>query len=468
MQADMYPQLKTADFMDRPETLRQTLEGCGALDFTPFPTGLFPASELTQEMAKQTEMDYAWLRDNAHVGHSLYEHGRPDLAIPVGAAMLRVVGGNGQSLTEVAQDGENPWRMPVRFNGITLANDTEHRVQHDSTGYLLGFTARLLHDEAIAFSSAHSTERALSNTELVARYLKSIEYWQATDAGHWEEGHAIHASSIGVVVHGLQRAKALFDKFDYQPGVDMQELIENGKYAFSQIIQAGVTELTVDDTTSQPQKQSTAPWPKHVRPHPETARFFQNFNPRRREHDAALLFLAEPFDVLDEELASKVVAGIRQNLMRERGFARYAPDGDTYWGPGFKEILNPTERTRSAEGRLELRNLTAAGVAYSGTEAQWTLFDPILSAYYGRRYAAQGNPEDREAQFEHLDRSLAQLVPAQQKDGTCKYQWPEAYYHEFKPREPTTFELVPNDHMPLLWTQANVLRALAAFERTAL
>ena len=463
----MPPQLKTSNFMDRPEMLRQTLEECGALQFTPFPTGLFPASELTQEMAEQTEMDYAWLRDNAHVGHSLYEHGRPDLAIPVGAAMLRVVDANRQRLTEVAQDGKNPWRMPVRFDGITLANDTEQRVQHDSTGYLLGFTSRLLHDEAITFSGTHSIERALSNTELIARYLRSVEYWRASDAGHWEENHAIHASSIGVVVHGLQRARALFNKFDYQPGVDMQELIENGTYAYTRIMQAGVTELAADGTVPQPEKQSAVLWPGHVQPHPEVVKFFQAFNPKRREHDAALLFLAEPFDILDEDSAAEVVAGIKRNLMRERGFARYTPDGDTYWGPGFKEILNPTERTRSAEGRLELRNLTAAGVAYSGTEAQWTLFDPILSAYHGRRYMKHGDREDRDAQFEHFDRSLAQLVPMQLKDGTYKYQWPEARYHEFKPTEPTTFELVPNDHTPLLWTQANVLRALAAFERTA-
>lgn len=450
--------------MESPEGLRQTLEESGALQFTPYPSGLFPASQLTEEMAQQTEMDYGWLRDNAHMGRALYEHVRADLAVPIGEAMLRVVANNRDGLNEASCDKANEWRMPVRFNGTTLANDTEQRVQHDSTGYLLGFTSQLLYDGAIRLTRSQ-TKQVLDDTALIARYLGSVEYWRDADSGHWEEGHAIHASSIGVAVDGLRHARALFSQFDYYPNIDLQELIENGEHAYTRIIESGVTQLSVDGTVPQLQEQPV-PWPDNVQPAREVDQFFRSFNPARREHDASLLFLAEPLNILEDELASKVIADIKRHLMRERGFARYAPDGDTYWGPGFKEILNPTERTRSAEGRLELRNLTAAGVAYAGAEAQWTLFDPILSAYYGRQYRKTRNIKDREAQFEHLDRSLSQLVPIEQGDGTHALKWPEAYYHEFSAKEPTKFALVPNDHMPLLWTQANVLRALASFERT--
>jgi phosphorylase kinase alpha/beta subunit len=447
--------LQTSMFMDNPEGLQQILEQHGALTFQPLDSGLFPASQLPRNLAKQTEMDGSWFRDNAHATGALYDAGRLDLVIPAGAAMLRVINDNRPLLDEVIYDGSER-RLPIRVNGRTLKPIREQRIQHDSTGYLLEITSRLLHDEVIPLN-APSFQRVLDNQAQIIRYLKAIEYWQDADAGHWEEDHRIHASSIGVVVAGLRRTQQLFEKVDYEPHVDVQELIETGMHAFDTILAQGVTDLLPDGTIP-PETLRQPPWSHDIGvQHLGAEHFFELFDVRRREQDAALLFLIEPLDILDEEQAADIVDAVERHLVRLKGVARYA--GDTYWGPGFKEILKPSERTTSAVGRLDLRNQTAAGVAYSKTEAQWSLFDPILAAYWARQYAKTSNPEHRDKSLEYTDRHLSQLVL--QPDGS--WQWPEAYYHAFMHHGRQKFQLMPNDHTPLLWTQANSLRALQRF-----
>ncbi|GLZ46238.1 hypothetical protein Acsp06_24230 [Actinomycetospora sp. NBRC 106375] len=141
--------------------------------------------------------------------------------------------------------------------------------------------------------------------------------------------------------------------------------------------------------------------------------------------------------------------------------ARYL--GDTYWEPRFPDILGVGERTSVAEGRIEDRNLMASGVAYSGTEAQWTLFDPVLSVYWGRNYESGGGELHRERQLHYLRRSLSQLVDIEAERRNRK-ALPEAYYLEF---DGATSHWVKNDHTPLLWSQANLLRAVNLLVRTS-
>lgn len=40
----------------------------------------------------------------------------------------------------------------------------------------------------------------------------------------------------------------------------------------------------------------------------------------------------------------------------------------------------------------------------------WCLFDPMLSAYFGRRYLESRSVADRERQVFHFNRSLAQIT----------------------------------------------------------
>jgi len=92
-----------------------------------------------------------------------------------------------------------------------------------------------------------------------------------------------------------------------------------------------------------------------------------------------------------------------------------------------------------------------------GQEAQWCLFDPIMSAAYGRRYQRTGRKEFLKQQTYYFNRSLGQLTGKDR--GVSELQCPEAYYLE-KGR------YVPNDQTPLLWTQANLLVALKMMEQS--
>jgi hypothetical protein len=86
-----------------------------------------------------------------------------------------------------------------------------------------------------------------------------------------------------------------------------------------------------------------------------------------------------------------------------------------------------------------------------GEEAQWCIFDPIVSVIAGRRYLKAGDPADLDRQVHHLNRSLGQLTGRNCPQGELLCL--EAYYLQYG-------RYVPNDNVPLLWTQANLRLAL--------
>ncbi len=125
------------------------------------------------------------------------------------------------------------------------------------------------------------------------------------------------------------------------------------------------------------------------------------------------------------------------------GIRRYI--GDSYWCADYRELFPPEERSGDFSEDLERRGRFLK----EGQEAQWCIFDPIMSAIYGNRYLRSGIASDLERQIAHFNRSLGQIT------GTL--QCPEAYFLE---RD----ESVPNDNTPLLWTQANLWLALKDHE----
>jgi phosphorylase kinase alpha/beta subunit len=85
-------------------------------------------------------------------------------------------------------------------------------------------------------------------------------------------------------------------------------------------------------------------------------------------------------------------------------------------------------------------------------EAQWGIFDPVISIIFGQRFLADpSNRENLRLQTRYFNRSLQQVTP----DGKC----PELYYvREGK--------FVANAHTPLVWTQANQAFALYLMEKS--
>ncbi len=435
---------KASEYARHPTKLRRDLTGRGVFTFPAYESGLFPASDLTPEQRRATGMGMAWFRDNALVATALYQDGRIEEAVRTGSAFLAVLHNNEHILTS-----HNTDRLPVRVEGDTLENDTEPRRQNDSVGYALWFTSHLINDGAYRPTSAD-----LERLAQTAQYLERVEYWHDPDEGHWEEDRRVHSSSIGVDVAALHEARQMFERFDFQHDIDFEALIERGSESLYSILQSGVTDVSPSGEV----EETDDAYPDSVTPHPETERFFQQFSTHRREHDAALLFLVEPLGVLHGEWAEHIVSGVERDLVRTHGIARYA--GDTYWEPRFPDIMSIEERTTQAEGRTEQRNLTAAGVAYTETEAQWKMFDPILSTYWGKRYAESGDPAHRDKQLHYLDRSLSHLKP--QEDG--RLAMPEADFYDYVDGE---YRWVTNDHSPLLWAHANLLTAVRIFEATS-
>lgn len=461
-------QLSVERFLNKPEDLRRRLLNAGTFDFTQYESGLFPASDLDAQLAEVTAMDMAWFRDNAHVANALLECGYEDKAVSAGIAMLTALHKNTNILDGVI-DGTLDYRqpenrLPVRVNGNTLENDKEYRIQNDSVGYPLWFISKLGNEDLL-----DPTEAAPTLAKIV-KYLGKIEYWQDYDEqGHWEESHRLHAASIGVVVAGLKETKKLFEKIGYiDEDIDFDDLIGEGTTAMNEMIDSGMTERADNQSiaaigeTALPENLEIK---KEIR---DSMDDFADMWPRGRKYDASMLYLTQPLGLLDDERAAKIVADVEKYLIGEKGIKRYL--GDTYWGPEFTKVYKPGDRTIVTE-RNANRDDAAEGIYYTGTEAQWTLFDPILSTYWGEQYKKTGEPKAREKQLEYLNRSLSQLVETQ----TGKLHLPEAYYHESFQDDTTKtgqsngkLELVPNEHTPLLWSQANLLKAVRVFEETNL
>jgi len=160
-----------------------------------------------------------------------------------------------------------------------------------------------------------------------------------------------------------------------------------------------------------------------------------------------LLSLIYPLRVVREPAAQDAILSLVQaRLKGEIGIKRYA--GDSYFCQDYDQWFAPGQMSSDFSERMAYRD----ALLQPGCEAQWCIFDPQLSIIYGERFLA--NPSDARSfrrQVHYFNRSLRQLTP----EGGC----PELYYLK-------NGEYVPNDHTPLLWTQANQALALHLMERS--
>jgi hypothetical protein len=115
--------------------------------------------------------------------------------------------------------------------------------------------------------------------------------------------------------------------------------------------------------------------------------------------------------------------------------------------------LGAEQRTADFSDNLDARD----SLLKPGMEAQWCIFDPIVSCIHGQRFQSDRNAESLARQREALQRSLSQLTPANAR--FPQYRCPESYFCE-------KGVWIPNDITPLLWTQANLWQALTMMERS--
>lgn len=404
------------------------LEDQGTFRFPTLRNGLFSASVATGEEFGYTGYHHVWVRDNVHIAHTHLATGQSAVAARTAQTLLNWFQQQRPRFEAIINghaDPNEPMNRPhIRFQGETLSDSHEKwsHAQNDALGYFLWLYCRLINEGALAFD-----QEATDLLPLFPRYWQAIRYWQDEDSGHWEETRKIEASSIGPVVAGLRELKNVLVKEDSQsaaltapelvPLID--ELLLKGQAALREILPC-----------------------ECIQPDPT----------QRRRYDSALLFLIYPLRVVDAEMAQQIATDVTSHLMGEHGIRRYL--GDSYWCADYKAALSPETRTIDFSDDLSSRDK----LAKPNLEAQWCIFDPIVSIHHALRYQRSKDPADLDQQIRHIHRSLGQLTGPGCPFG--EFKCPESYYCE-------NGTYVPNDVTPLLWTQANLRIALHFLEATA-
>lgn len=383
------------------------LEEQGTFRFPTLANGLFSAAAGTGAEFEVTGYRHVWVRDNIHIANAHAEWGEPDKAIAVLRSLMAFYLGHQHRFADIISGRvchTDPMHRPhIRFNGDQLQELDEKwsHAQNDALGAFLWLSGKLAKE--CQWSPAE-----LKLFDLMADYLRKVEFWQDEDSGHWEEVRKIAASSIGVVTAALDVWGERFDP----------ALKERGRAALESILPSEC--IQADPTKS-------------------------------RRYDAALLFLIYPYRIVTSEMANQIVSDVTGHLMGDHGIRRYM--GDSYWCADYKDKLSADVRTADFSDNLSMRDKFLE----PGLEAQWCLFDPIISIHYGLRFGQTGDPQDRQSQLHHLNRSLSQLTTTDSRFGA--YRCPESYFCE-------KGKYVPNDICPLLWTQANLKLALTHLKRS--
>jgi hypothetical protein len=405
------------DLLKEGTTATEVQKLLGQHDCLTFPqlhSGLFPAANFDNLEADQTGMANAWLRDSCCIGLILIKSGKSEMAAKTARGVvdrLRMVQPTFKKIVAAGRAPEDDkQRPPVRYAG----QDSEPRydwanAQNDALGYSLKFIGAAAEASILDLSPEDK-----SIIELVLAYLEAVEYWNDAESGHWEEIKKVNASSIGTVVGGIEAIRSLIASTE-----QADTLAERGQAELAKIL---------------PYESKT---PGLERP-----------------HDSALIFLVEPQVVLKGEMATKIITDAEQHLMGEHGFRRY--NGDSYWGPDYREhfLVGARAGNFSDPKDMVLRDQ----YLQPGAEAQWTFFDPLLAAYYAHRFAKSSEEQDQKKARSFMARSLKNIIMHEQK-GSGKKVWrlPELFFME-------RGEWVPNDHLGLLWGQANLLYGLNVYE----
>lgn len=400
----------------------QFLTNQGTFRFPSLATGLFSASASQEADFALTGYHNVWLRDTVHIAHGHWRWGETAVAARAVKSLLEFYHRHAHRfnawISGTADPDDVMQRPHIRFNGDLLSENTEKwsHAQNDALGGFLWLASQM----AIAGDLQLGTND-WQVLQRVVGFLAAVKFWQDADSGHWEETRKVEASSIGVAVAGLtafQQLQSATDAIaagDWQPYATVAKvsmLIDQGSRALATILPS------------------------------ETA---AEHGPLARDCDSALLFLIYPFGICTGELADRVIANVRQNLMGPYGIRRYL--GDSYWCANYKQLLSADQRTADFSDNLAERDR----LMKPGGEAQWCLFDPILAIIYFQRFQSSQANTDRQMAIAHLERSLRQLSNSDSPAGP--YRCPESFYEE-------DGVYGPNDITPLLWTQANLKLAL--------
>jgi hypothetical protein len=396
--------------------IRAHLEKSSTLLLIPNEHGIYSAAGLRDDDASGYQ--HAWLRDNVMIAYSKWFCGDSPSAFRTVQGLQRFLYTQTHQFQEIIarpELKEDVSKRPgVRFNARTLTVPGKWaNAQNDSLGAVIWLRFLIANEDATgtAFSLA-AEEWPLY--ELMLQYLNKIQFWCDPDSGAWEEERKFNSSSVGAVLAGLREFIRYGKRVGERPASALLELA-------TQLYDRGLHAL-------------------------ETLPFE---SPPKRKSDAALLLLIFPYGAVDKvEVQDQILSLVRARLMGPYGIRRYI--GDSYYCQDYDAWFSESERTADFSTSIEYRD----ELLVPGQEAQWCLFDPLISAIYGLRSREQKDPQlrnrYRQLQTLHFQRSIRQLT----KELHC----PELYYSR-------DGRYVPNHHTPLAWTQANLSIALQVMER---
>ncbi len=408
-----FPLLKPAGLDRQLAGLQQKFAAARTLAVRPNEHGLYAASASQADDAASGYQN-AWLRDNVMVAYARLATGDFDSAFRTMQGLLRFLqtqAGKMERIIAKPALKENVQLRPhIRFDGKAIKENSEvwPHGQNDALGQFLWFRFLLANEAGFALESG---EREL--LALFPAYFRAIQYWQDPDSGAWEEGRKVNASSVGAVMAGLR---------------ELEKYLAQTRNAFRKLKPSDLADL-------QGRGQRTLD------------RSLPLESPPERKADAALLFLIYPLrTVADEKMIRAISSLVRARLMGAVGIRRYV--GDSYFCQDYDQWFPPHERSSDFSSRLAVRD----EFLQPGCEAQWCVFDPLLSVIYGEQYLKTGRKEFLQFQLEHANRAIAQL----DAQGRC----PELYFLQ-------RGKYVANEHTPLAWTQANLSIAMEYLKKSA-
>lgn len=402
--------------------VRQWLDLRGSHEIRPTAHGLFSASS-SQADDSHTGYQNVWIRDCVMIANSFRLRGDAKVAIECARGLTEYFYLHQGRFRSIIEDRsrtikEDVQRRPhIRFSANALEELPEKwpHAQNDALGYALWLRLALANSGDFPF--------AAEDWDVYGdfpAYFDAIEYWEDRDSGAWEEARKINNSSVAAVVAGLSELRKYLTDTHGQFGVPSE--------------QNSIERISFIDTLlarGEARLQATLPFEA----------------PPDRLIDSALLFLLYPLNLaLSPTLQDAILHLIEARLEGQIGIKRYL--GDSYFCQDYDKWFPPGQMSTDFSDRLEFRD----AFLQPNCEAQWCIFDPVISIIYGQRYLADpGNRKYLRLQTRYFNRSLQQATP----DGKC----PELYYlREGK--------FVVNAHTPLVWTQANQALALYLMEKS--
>lgn len=396
--------------------IKEVLASYGTHRMVPVANGLFAASG-SQAPDALSGYQNVWVRDNVMVANSFRLRGDVQTAVACIQGLTLFFATQLPRFRDISDDldgivRQEPNRRPhIRFIAQNLGELPEKwtHAQNDALGEALWIRFVLAKNGAMPLAEIDAEVYGV-----FPAYFEAIRYWEDNDSGAWEEGQKVNNSSVGAVVAGLEELQS------YQECVQARS--SNVKLQLWRVSGAKLRELIAK---GRKRLEETLPFE----------------SPPERLVDSALLFLIHPLGVVHpREMQDAILNLVQARLRGETGIKRYA--GDSYFCQDYDEWFRAGEMGSNFSERLDFRDAHLQ----PNCEAQWCIFDPLLSIIYGERYLANRWDEaSRRKQIYYFNRSLAQL--------TAMGQCPELYFMK-------DGRYIPNIHTPLTWTQANQALAL--------